>query len=323
MEDSMQTTYSVKKLRPQCHLINGVERRLQSISIGGQILLVSGRILNIVRLEDEWYNELNDAPAVVAALTRASSVGADLLTFWQRPPHKTPMYGYHMELEGIAALSISDYDHWLHKQITSEARTRVRKAERSGVVVREAKFDRDFINGMVQIFNESALRQGRAFWHYGKDACTVERQFSRFLFREKIFGAYYDGNLIGFIFLGISQDFANLGQILSLIEYRNKATNNALIAKAVEFCASAGIPYLTYENWPPVEGLATFKRRNGFQRMEIPRYYVPLSWKGRLALRYGLHHDWKDAVPPPLRARLKQMKGWLAEIQYSGSRAAK
>ena len=158
----------------------------------------------------------------------------------------------------------------------------------------------------------SSIRQGRHFWHYGKDAATIERQFSRYLYREKIFGALCKNELIGFIFVGLSEEFANLGQIISMVRHRDKSPNNALSQRRSN-TALTGIPYLTYANWPPSGGLANFKRVNGFQRMEVPRYYVPVSWKGRLALRHGLHRDWKEALPAPLRARLKRMKAWLAE----------
>jgi len=30
---------------------------------------------------------------------------------------------------------------------------------------------------MTAIFNESPTRQGRKFWHYGKDFATVKKQF--------------------------------------------------------------------------------------------------------------------------------------------------
>ena len=50
--------------------------------------------------------------------------------------------------------------------------------------------------------------------------------------------------MIGFIFLICADRFAALGQIISKIAQRDKAPNNALIAKAVERCAEKGIPYL-------------------------------------------------------------------------------
>ena len=73
-----------------------------------------------------------------------------------------------------------------------------------GVEVRECAYDDDFVRGMTSIFNETPIRQGRRFWHYGKDFETVKRQFSRNLFREDLIGAYYQGELIGFAMLGRS-----------------------------------------------------------------------------------------------------------------------
>ena len=58
-----------------------------------------------------------------------------------------------------------------------------------------------FVRGMTSIFNETPIRQGRPFLHYGKDFETVKREFSRFLFREEIFGAYVGEELVGFIML--------------------------------------------------------------------------------------------------------------------------
>ena len=107
----------------------------------------------------------------------------------------------------------------------------------------------------------TTVRQGRPFWHFGKDVETVRRQFSRFLFRERIFGAYLKDELVGFIFLAFSDNFANLGQIISAIGHRDKAPNNALIAKAVQVCADEGIDYLLYANWPPPVALLTSSAR--------------------------------------------------------------
>jgi hypothetical protein len=296
-------------------VLNGAEKDLRSIRVHDQTFVLEGSLPRIVRLEDEWYEDVKDPRSVIDSLTRQAPIALDLFTFWQRPPRTVPEYAYHTEPEAVAALPITDYNNWLSKQITSQSRNKLRKAIKTGVVVDEVNFDHDFADNMATIFNESKTRQGRHFWHFGKDASTVERQFSRYLHREKIFGAYYKNELIGFIFLGISDGFANLGQIISMIRHRDKAPNNALIAKAVEYCAAAKIPYLTYANWPPPGGLANFKRENGFQPMEMPRYYIPLSWKGRLALRYRLHRDWKEALPEKWRVRLKSVKARLAEMR--------
>ena len=50
--------------------------------------------------------------------------------------------------------------------------------------------------------------------------------------------------MIGLIMLGNAGRFGLTGQIISAIKHRDKATNNLLIAKAVEVCARLGLPYL-------------------------------------------------------------------------------
>jgi hypothetical protein len=40
-----------------------------------------------------------------------------------------------------------------------------------------------------------------------------------------------------------------------------------------------------------------FKRRNGFERLDFPRYYVPLTRRGSLAIRYELYRAIAERVP--------------------------
>src|SRR5262249_4767949 len=166
--------------------------------------------------------------------------------------------------------------------------------------------------GMTAIFNETPVRQGRRFWHYGKDFETVKRQFSRYLFREDLIGAYYRGDLIGFIMLGNAGRYAISGQIISKLEHRDKSTNNALIPKAVEICERRQLPYLVYFDWGS-DSLTEFKRRCGFQQTRVPRYYVPLTNRGRLVLRLGLHRRWHDLLPARVKNRLRTLRSvWLS-----------
>ena len=160
---------------------------------------------------------------------------------------------------------------------------------------------------MTSIFNETPIRQGRHFLHYGKDFKTVKRQFSRYLFREEIFGAYLGEELVGFVMLADAGNYAFLGQIISKIAHRDLAPTNALLAKAVERCAEKRLPYLVYARWLD-DSLGDFKRSNGFQKFDLPRYFVPLTLKGKLALKLGLHRGWKEAVPKQLRKPLKQLR---------------
>jgi hypothetical protein len=103
------------------------------------------------------------------------------------------------------------------------------------------------------------------------------------------------------------------GQLISKVEEREKSPNNALIAKAVEICAGKKIPHLVYGNWPEPGSFADFKKQNGFEKIDMPRYYVPLSWKGELALRCGAHRGWKEMVPHRIKEALKRRRAaWYA-----------
>lgn len=274
-------------------------------------ITISGRVPRLVRLNDEWFVDIDDPEKLINHF-RKHLRGADILTFWQRLPDMSPKYSYHMELDSIAALPIETYALWWEKKIDSAARNKVRKAQKKGVVVRLVDFDDKLVQGITAIFNETPIRQGRRFLHFGKDCETVKRQFSRFLFREEILGAYLGDELIGFIMLADAGHYAMLGQIISKIAYRDLAPTNALLAKAVERCAERGIRHLAYAQWLD-DGLGDFKRNNGFERFDLPRYYVPLTQAGKLSLKLGLHRGWDNVIPKDLKNSLKKLrKFWFS-----------
>jgi hypothetical protein len=277
-----------------------------TMEINGEKVMVEGKILRIAKLEQEWCDDAGD-PEILADALRKTADGPDILTFTQRLPDLKPKYDYQMELESMAVLPIKSYALWWEKQIERQARNKIRKAQKSGVVVRLTDFDDRLVHGMTSIFNETPIRQGRRFLHYGKGFKTIKRQFSRFLFREEIFGAYLGEELVGFIFLADAGRYAFLGQIISKIARRDLAPNNALLAKAVERCAERGFPYLVYALWLD-DSLGDFKRSNGFQRVDLPRYFVPLTKKGKLALKFGFHRGWKEAVPKQISRPLKKLR---------------
>jgi hypothetical protein len=292
-------------------LINGVPSQITCAEILGQVYSVAAGPLTIVGLEDEWYEDVQDPAAVMRALRGNLAVTPDIFTFWQRVPDVTPRYPYYQEWEDLAVLPVRSYEHWWNQQIKSRVRNQIRKAEKDGLVVKETPFDDDFVRGMTRIFNEAPVRQGRRFWHYGKDFETVKRQFSRYVHREHMIGAYYHDEMIGFIMLGNAGRFGLLGQIISSLHHRDKAPNNALIAKAVEVCATNGLEHLVYLFWSD-DSLSEFKRRCGFERVRIPRFYVPLTRKGSLGLRLGAHRGWKAMLPTRVKSHLKHLRqAWL------------
>jgi hypothetical protein len=254
----------------------------------------------------------------MSAALKQNAGRVDLFTFCQRLPETTPKYEYYMDRDDIAVLPVKSYDHWWSKQIKSSTRAMVRKAAKQDVLVRKAEFDDDFVRGMVSIFNETPIRQDRRYGHYEKDFGTVKREFSKYLFREELLGAYYKDELIGFIMLAYTGQSAVLSQIISKVKYRDKAPNNALIAKAVECCDQKKIPYLVYARWDMGSSLTEFKRHNGFENVSLPRYYVPLTVKGRVVLRLGLHRRLEKVIPEGIKARLKKLRVlWYARAKSS------
>lgn len=294
-------------------LISGKPAQITCVEIDGQVFSMErGGPVRTIRLDDESYDDVRDPELVVRRLRESRDLRADVFTFCQRLPESERKHDYLTEWESMAVLPITSYDHWWDKQLRRNARNKVRKSQKAGVEVREAVFDDAFVRGMSEIFNEAPIRQGRRFWHYGKDPETVRRQFSRFLFREDLIGAYYEEKLIGFAMLGNAGRYGDLVQIVSKIEHRDKATNNALLAKAVELCAKRSFPYLVYAFWN-VSSLADFKRDSGFEEVKLPRYFVPLNRKGELAIKLGLHRGWKAAVPSPVKEQFKKLrKSWYA-----------
>lgn len=290
------------------------------LKLNGHDVGISGTLIREARLQEEWFEDVDDPLEMIASL-KAGSPKADIFTFWQRLPDITPKYPYYRETDDIAALPITSYDEWWNNQIKSRTRGLIRKSAKQGVVVREVEYTDDFVRGMTSIFNETPIRQGRRFWHYGKDFQTVKRQFSRCLFREKLIGAYVEDELIGFMMLGFSSQYAVTGQIISKICHRDKGPNNALIAKAVEICAREQVPYLVYLSWG-AGSLSEFKRRNGFERIALPRYYVPLTIKGQIALKMGLHKGFRRLIPETALAQLKQLrtKGYRTIYSLKGGK---
>lgn len=298
-------------------LFKGQPAQLECVEINGQTFTISRGLVTVVSLEDEWFNEVRDPAAVLDVLRADRAVGADVFSFCQRLPNTEPLYPYPHETEAIAAARIHTYDEWWAKQIEGTTRNQIRKSLKVGVEVRQCAYDDDFVRGMTSVFNETPIRQGRRFWHFGKDFETVKRQFSRNLFREDLIGAYYQGELIGFAMVGRSEQYADLGQIISKVGHRDKSVTSALIAKAVELCCARRIPYLIYAYWTD-DSLGHFKRRLGFQEARLPRYVVPLTGKGKLAIRTGAHRGVKALLPAKMVTSLKRARNaWNARQERS------
>src|SRR5260370_41006576 len=113
-----------------------------------------------------------------------------------------------MEWDNFAALPVATFDHGWMQQIGFKAGNKAKQAEKKGVSVREVPFDDALVQGIYAIYNESPIRQGKQFYHYGKDIETVRREKATFLDRSGFFGAFLGDSLIGFATLVTDEDRA-------------------------------------------------------------------------------------------------------------------
>lgn len=283
------------------------------IQVFGIDVAITGTILRIAHLETDSYESLDEPQAMIVGL-RKSGIRIDLFTFMQIMPETSPKYGYPHIWDNLAVLSISSFDSWWSQQIRSEARNRARQAEKKGVKVREVPLDDVLIQGIWEIYNECPVRQNRAFPHYGKDIDAVRKMSSTFPETSIFIGAFVGEKLIGFARLVTDkkQTHANIMSIVSMIKHKDKAPTNALIAQAVRSCSERGIKYLAYQKFTygnkKEDGLTNFKQINGFQRIDLPRYYTPLTCVGWVAFRLGLHRSLIDYVPEPVLAKLRELR---------------
>jgi hypothetical protein len=308
--------------------VHGKAHTVPSVTIDGTTIIAKGTWLRLGSIRDEnLVNGVRNASALVAGLKK-TRMPLDVLTFTEKLPNVTPHRAYYFEWDNIAAIPITTYSHWLQKLVEPDVRSAVKKATRLGVTVKIADYDDAFVQGIVEIYNETPVRQGTKFWHYQKDFATVKTENATFLDRSTFIGAYFDDQLIGFIklvFLG--SDEAVALQVISRTDHFNKKPTNALIAKAVEMCEQKGIGYLTYGNYvynDPNSSLTEFKRRNGFQRIDFPRYYVPLTLKGKFALKLNLHHGVKGIVPQRVLTALLRFRATTmnaAKARLTGRRS--
>jgi hypothetical protein len=189
----------------------------------------------------------------------------------------------------------------------------IRKAEKSGVKTEIAKAHGQLAEGIWKIYNETPVRQGRAFSRYGIKLEEVKKLISNTRNSEFI-GSFLNDNLVGFVQLIYGDQVAVMAQILSLQSHWDKAVNNALIAKAVEVSAIRKMPWLMYGRMGNHPSLDTFKESNGFSKFELTRYYVPLTWNGKLAIKLGLHRKAKDSLPEWLKSPLIPLFNWTSRV---------
>lgn len=286
------------------------------IKVCGKDIKIKGRFLRIAHLDGDKYTFPDNPEAMLDGLRKCGR-RIDLFTFLQKLPETSRRYDYPMEWDNLAVLPVSTFDHWWKHQINSYPRNRARQAEKKGVVFREVPFGDELLQGICEIYNEVPIRQGKRFPHHGMTLERAREYAGTYLDRSVYIAGFLDGTMIGFIKLVMdeSRTHACLVHILSMVQHKDKAPTNALIAQAVRSCEQHGLSYLVYEHFTygkkQGDSLSHFKEVNGFKRMDLPRYYIPLTALGRVAFRLGLHHKLVDHLPESLVGKLRDFrKAW-------------
>jgi hypothetical protein len=305
--------------------IAGEWKQVPCIHVADKTIVVTGKQVRVASVHDEdWLEtELEDPETCVNELRRQSERGLriDVVTFAQKLPNTTPRYSYPLEPESIAAVRMCSFKQWW-ESLPQETRKNVRRSQKRGVEIRLVELGDELVSAIAAINNESERRQGRRFPHYGKSLNQVRRDYSSFLDRSDMIGAYYGTELIGLLKLVYRGEIASVLQLLVKLTHQDKRPANALMTKAMELCAGRGITHLTYGKFNygnrGHSSLTEFKTRHGFQEVLVPRYYVPLTALGTLYTKLRLYRGLLGILPGSfIRLGLRAREGWYHLKSFS------
>src|SRR2546429_144778 len=159
------------------------------MKVCGKDIRIQGKFIRTARLDGDKYTFPDNPEAMIESLRRCGS-RIDLFTFLQRVSETSPKYDYPVEWDNLAVLPVSTFDHWWTQQIRSFPRNRARQAEKKGVVLREVPVDETLFKGILEIYNECPIRQGKRFPHYGMSLESARTYASTFLDRSTYIGAF-------------------------------------------------------------------------------------------------------------------------------------
>lgn len=281
--------------------------------IGGIEIATGGRLFKTARLRHEWFEYLDDPGDTVGKLQDCRPV-ADVFTFVQDINNTNSDLPFRKEVDSLAILPVVSYEKWWNA-LHFKVRNKIRKAQKSGVELREVPLDDQLAADVEIIYNESPIRQGKKFWHYGKTADVIKQDLSSFPDRTFFIGAYCKKELVGFMKLYEGDNILRTVHIIAKLSQRDKPIQDALIAKAVEICGQKQLTCLHYGSWS-LGGLGAFKIKHGFVRVDVPRYFVPLTKWGGLILRLRLHYSIHDVLPEKCVESLLAVRRKWNSIRY-------
>jgi hypothetical protein len=282
--------------------VKGKPVRVPSVCLRDRRVISEGKWWKLGSVHDEeWLAEESVIdPRTFLAELKSTALKIDIFTFGQKIPDNQPRYSYKMEWDNAAAIPLQTFSGWWDK-LPQVTRKNVRRSTKRGVTVREVPFDDSLVHAIVAIYNETLIKQGIPFAHHGKDFETVKKELSSMLDRSEFLGAFCDNEMIGFIKVVYMRGVAAILHIVSMDQHYDKRPANALITRLMELCEQKKITHVLYGKYSygnkTNSPLAEFKHRMGFEELLFPRYFVPLTIKGNLVLRLGLHRGLIGSLP--------------------------
>ncbi len=295
--------------------------------IDGCSIVVSGKWIKVASVHEEnWLEgEVVTNPALTMKKIKESKLDADIFAFSQKVSDPKPKHPFHFEWDNVAAIPIIDYADWWEKRLSRKARQEVARAERLGVVIKCVEFDEEFLSGVVELFSKIRTKQGRAFSHHGKDRETIRKEVSTFPERSRFIGAYAGNELIGYLKLVFLDGGASILNIITSDLHYDKRPGNALLARAVKVCEERKLSHLLYGKYTygnkTGSSLTEFKRRNGFEKVLVPRYFVALGLKGKVAIKLKLHLGALGILPSRMISLILNLRSALFRLKTGGGKA--
>jgi hypothetical protein len=300
---------------------NGKHVAVRGSWLDGSFVYTRGHVVRFAEIyaEDWAEDDLVRDPESFIERLRTRNIGADIFVFSQRFAKKDDWYRYYREMDNLAAIRLSDFDSWWSSRIPHESRKNVRRAQKRGLRVEVAPFSEHLVQGIAEIYHETPVRQGKAFPYYRWTVDEIRTELSSLRSRSDFIVATFEDEIIGYIKLVYMRHAAGILSILAKTNHSDKRPANALIAKAVEVCCDRRIPLLTYGRYvygkKTDSSLLEFKRRNGFEQIDFPKYFVPLTLKGSIALLLRLHRGFRAIIPAPVLSLGRIVRTWGASAR--------
>jgi len=287
--------------------ILNVDKEMETISIRKKLFF---------RIARDWQEYQKDVVPTKELIQKVAERGVDIFNFLERKwcnQIPNPAKSWVKTDDNIGLLHLTTFGEW-QKNIGKKTRNMIRKAEKSGIKVEVVEPSEKLAEGIWKIYNEAPIRQERGFPHYGVSLQTVRKDVLSQ--RDSTYvGAYLEEELVGFIQLVHGDNITIISQILSMQKHLDKAVNNALIAKVVEFCASKQIKWIMYGRMGNHPTLDNFKQSNGFTKFQLARYYIPLTRRGKMAIKLGSHREIKDSLPQSIKIPLIPVYNWVSRTK--------